>query len=752
MKKIKRILTAVFFSISLCVSAEISFENPEINSQDRILFTIKHEVIGSTSYKTAFSGDAKTLLSPKILTCYPEKMELLSKGSVLQVRNRWGTARYSFSDSKLSWISKTDSIPENARLLSPQSVSPDGKWLCYIKKTGVVEGELILKNSLTLQETVLDKNAWPDYESVPVKWSPDSSCFLYEKNKTIYFSEPKAAFQKVQLSEEYRKIGTGSINSVCWANSKTLIYIARDLIYRVNANELYTRGLYSSVIEPGTVCGRLPVIFDEKHDEFSVNQKANGMVFVQNKKIVSLFKLEESGFEYVNPLVSKTVTGSGGTVTAVKFFWTGDARCVLWLNLLSYENGAQKASFYSLGSQLEYLSSVDFSVEPQVSSDGKKICFSQGDALFVYDMYSWAEVARLEGEKTVSFVWGSDNIIYAGGESTVRKWNFGAKTDGKIDGKIGAESNLKEENTLLFLSAASRVFWKSDTVVFAEDAVKKGVFYEYDELKEIWTKSLEPEPVSAGFLQNGRYRVYIGNSVNPKFKNALFVRTLSGKAVTRTYFPQTMEKRQVPKKIILAVDALDDASGLSSILYVLKKYKIPATFFINGEFIRRYPKETLQIAKSGYECGSMFFTALDLTSKDFVVDEEFVRRGLARNEDEFFQVTGKELSLLWHAPFYKATAEVKKAGENCGYTYVEAGRLSLDSITLEEAARGRPGYLSAMELVSFFAQNLQKGTVIPISTGSSSGTRSDWLYEKLDLLVTLLLSDGYEFTTFSDNL
>ena len=189
---------------------------------------------------------------------------------------------------------------------------------------------------------------------------------------------------------------------------------------------------------------------------------------------------------------------------------------------------------------------------------------------------------------------------------------------------------------------------------------------------------------------------------------------------------------------------------MSSILYVLKKYKIPATFFINGEFIRRYPKETVQVAKSGYECGSMFFTALDLTSKDFVVDEDFVRRGLARNEDEFFQTTGKELSLLWHAPFYKADSEVKKAGKNCGYSYVEAGRFSLDTITLEEAARGKPGYLSALELVSFYAQNLVDGSVIPVSTGLSKGTRSDWLYEKLDLLVSLLLSNGYEFVTFNE--
>lgn len=735
MKNLKKILSAVFFSISFCAFSEISFENPEINSQDKILFTIKQSITGSPAYSTAFSADAKTLLPAKILTCYPEKMELLSKGSVLQVRNRWGTARYSFSDSTLSWTSRADSIPETAQILSPQIASPDGKWLCYIKKTGIAEGELILKNASTLQETVLDKNAQPNYEKIPVKWNSDSTIFVYEKNGNVYFCEPKAAFQKVQLAEKFRLIGRGNINSVCWANSKNLIYIARDLIYRISSNELYTRGLYSSVIEPGTVCGRLPVVFDEKHDEFSVNSKASAIIFIQSKKIINLFKLNESGFEYVNPVVSKTVTGAGGTVTALKVFWTSDTKCVLWLSLLSYENGAQISAFYSLGSELKFLSSTDSVIEPQLSPDGKKICFAKENSLFVFEANTWTEVDHLSGEKIVSFVWGTDSSVYAGGESTVKKWQLGSEI---------------EKSSLLFLSAASKVFWKSDTVVFAADAVKKDVFYEFDELKGIWTKSSETLAAASGSVQNGKFRVYTGNAVNSNFKNALFVRTLSGKAVTKAYFPQTMEKRQVPAKIILAVDALDDASGLSSILYVLKKYKIPATFFINGEFIRRYPKETVQIAKSGYECGSMFFTALDLTSKDFVVDEDFVRRGLARNEDEFFQTTGKELSLLWHAPFYKADSEVKKAGKNCGYSYVEAGRFSLDTITLEEAARGKPGYLSALELVSFYAQNLVDGSVIPVSTGLSKGTRSDWLYEKLDLLVSLLLSNGYEFVTFNE--
>ena len=56
MKNLKKILSAVFFSISFCAFSEISFENPEINSQDKILFTIKQSITGSPAYSTAFSA------------------------------------------------------------------------------------------------------------------------------------------------------------------------------------------------------------------------------------------------------------------------------------------------------------------------------------------------------------------------------------------------------------------------------------------------------------------------------------------------------------------------------------------------------------------------------------------------------------------------------------------------------------------------------------------------------------------------
>ena len=36
--------------------------------------------------------------------------------------------------------------------------------------------------------------------------------------------------------------------------------------------------------------------------------------------------------------------------------------------------------------------------------------------------------------------------------------------------------------------------------------------------------------------------------------------------------------------------------------------------------------------------------------------------------------------------------------------------------------------------------------IIPVSIGKTSGTRKDYLYEKLDLLISAILDKGYEIT------
>ncbi len=736
LRKIKFMTAVVFFAAAFCVYSEISFENPNLNSQDKLLFSINHDFSGTPSYSTVFLGDAKTLSDTKILTCYPEKMEVLSKGAVLQIRNKWGTARYNVYDNTLAWISRADRIPSLSQNLLPQNVSPDGKWICYVKKDGISKGKLILKNASTLQETVLNQNANLDYERVPVLWNPDSTSVLYEKDGTIYFCDPKAAFQKIQLTEEYRKIGKGSINSVYWANSKSLFYVDRDLVYLISSNELYTRGLYSDVVGAGTVVGRLPVKFDSIHDSFTVSSKNSSLVLVQGKNIINMYKLADRGFEYLSPIFAKNITDIDGTVNDIKVFWIGESKCLLWISALGFNDGIQNTYIYNLASQMTFIQSFKEAGDPQISVDGKKIAFSHNKSLYVYDINLWKKLYQWDGEDYISYIWGSNNTIFAGGKSVTRVFNFD-------------EQSEKTSSKIILLSASKNAFWNSETAICAEDPVTKGVFYDYDMTSGRWSKNQAKSVVSEGTVQNGKYRVFAGNTPNKKFKNSLYVRTLSGKAVTRAYFPESVVKADSAKKIHLAIDAIDDAQGLSRIISVLKKYDIPATFFVNGEFIRRYPKETRQIVKSGFECGAMFFTNADLTSKGFIVDENFIRRGLARNEDEFFQTTETELSLIWHTPFYKSNQNIKTAGTNCGYKYVEAGRFSLDTITLEDAAAGKSGYLSAGELVNFYVENSTDGSVIPVCTGLSKGSRSDYLYEKLDLLIVSLLNAGFEFEKIS---
>ena len=144
----------------------------------------------------------------------------------------------------------------------------------------------------------------------------------------------------------------------------------------------------------------------------------------------------------------------------------------------------------------------------------------------------------------------------------------------------------------------------------------------------------------------------------------------------------------------------------------------------------------------------MFYTASDLTEQyGFVIDEDFIKRGLAREEDEFYDKTGSELALFWHAPFYKATAAMKKAAEHAGYTYIEADVHGEDNISFEDCYREKKQYLSVGDLVEKYMAHLHDTAVFAVSAGLSSGSRTDYMYEHLELLISAVLDSGYDIVT-----
>lgn len=275
------ILCFVLSLFTFSLFAGTSFGNPDLNLNDELLFTVRHNMVGTSPYKSLFYTalkDGKSDGSPEVITCFPEQMELLSGGDILQIRNRYGIARYSKTTAAITWVEKSNTMPENIVPVVPYAVSPNGKYFCRIERTSIYSGNLMLVSTKTGKSVVLCEGVLNSYEDLPVKWAPDSTVLVYEKNNGVYFCNPDAVLRGVEIDERYRKIGRGTINSVHWASSKFLAYVDDYLLYKINTKELYTLGLYSGIIGQGKPMGRFPFQFNPLTDKFSCNSEVTSAV------------------------------------------------------------------------------------------------------------------------------------------------------------------------------------------------------------------------------------------------------------------------------------------------------------------------------------------------------------------------------------------------------------------------------------------------------------------------------------------
>ena len=698
MKQTVHFVLAVIFCLTLFSVSNICYAVPpktfgglDINQNDELLFTVSQE------YKSLFSAHlTKSGVESgyKRLTCYPELLTPLPFSNSLLVRNKYGSAVYSHSENQLKWISDK----EDLRTIK---MSPDGKWLCYVEKDITGTGKLLLQNTASGTKKILVEKIAIETGKVNVKWAPDSSFVLYEKNGSVYFINPEISFKDVSLSEKYRKIGKGTIQNVEWTQKKSLLYIDGDIIYRIMESELYIRGLYSYFVANGSVIGRLLYAFDSSQDCFWCNSDGSQLVVNTGNKFITYCTVNEDKYDFVQPVVQQPLSIVPGAPLDCTVFWQTDGTPLLWIDYIRYADKKKISSIYSLSDKVHLIFSTYNSISPVLSPDGKYVAFSDDATFLLYSLDGWKETIAITGQEIVCAAWNSSSSIYIGGKEFVHYLEFKEQ-----------DYSVAKNDRVMFLSSVQKAFW-TDERVFAYTSSTSPV-YLYDEVSNTWNELGETEnKPSANMVQtNPNFRIFIGEADNINYTNSVYVRTLDKKAFTYPLDGRAQQLAPVRKKATLIFDAVGDAKGIGRILYILKKYDACGTFFINGEFIQRYPLETKLLSDSGNVCASMFFCNVDLQNTTYRVDSDFIRQGLARNEDDFYMVTGKELSFLWHAPFNSYNSLIKDAGSKSGYLYV-------DSNTIEENC-----------------------LVIPMAVGTAD--------RDLEAVIVSLLNDGYEFVSIMD--
>jgi len=783
---------ALFLALTLAVQAasfaEVEFLGLDLGKDDRLLFAARTSLPGDGAYDTLLSGELATGRLEQ-LTVYPERIALVDGGRRLQVQNRFGLFRTDASLANLAPVPGYPAFARGAALPSgrilPSEPSPDGAYILQAEPSSAAYCRLVLLEAATGTTTTVAEGLEYSVERFPSRWSDDSRYFVYAKRGSLYYFSVEQLAGKRVLDEDLRRIGEGRIGSVRWSRDGSLYYLRGSSLYRILPAEFFTQALYRGLAGMGVLAGAIPFPYDPSFDDFWVAAEGSRIILSKGGRNLFLVYLDPDDYGGERRVAALPYLYLQGGTTVRGLLWPAGGPVTVLTG--SIAGGERKAGAYRFEAPAD---PAELSLSPAVRSlevkdvldvvlspDESRVALVRERGVEILGYEGWDRKAEVAAPGASSALWLDGSRLVVAGSARIEAVDletgsrrlvalsqataFGRDAEGRIlalsGGKAYARPPLGQAAAGGAAPAAAASAAASSAAVSSAAVSSAGA----------WTEAplFAPEPAATN---NEAFRVYLESSAAGPYRNAVMVRAVKTLG-TRALFPlpaaayAPFPAREEPRRdgafdhgsrirrreLALTFDALDSGEGVVQVLNVLADYKIKATFFVNGEFVRRNPGAARLLAESGHEVGSMFFTAVDPTDVRFRVDRDYIRRGLARAEDDWFAATGRELSLLWHTPYYTVNSEILEAGKSMNYAYVGRDLDSLDWVSRADAARLPGSYLPAHGIIERVVAAAKPGSVIPIRLGVPEGGRDDYLYSELALLVDALQCAGYEIVPVS---
>jgi polysaccharide deacetylase family sporulation protein PdaB len=185
------------------------------------------------------------------------------------------------------------------------------------------------------------------------------------------------------------------------------------------------------------------------------------------------------------------------------------------------------------------------------------------------------------------------------------------------------------------------------------------------------------------------------------------------------------------KVVALTFDDGPDAIYTPQILEVLHRNKVPATFFVLGSQVEKYPKVMEWMYKAGHEIGNHGYKHHDLNK----LTEQEVYEDIKRGERSILRTTGI-LAQYYRPPGGVMTHDVMNAVQASGYDLIHW------SIDPRDWSLARTASVIAKSVKS----SVSPGDIILFHDG---GLNQKQTVAALQELITHLRSQGYRFVTVS---
>jgi len=182
-------------------------------------------------------------------------------------------------------------------------------------------------------------------------------------------------------------------------------------------------------------------------------------------------------------------------------------------------------------------------------------------------------------------------------------------------------------------------------------------------------------------------------------------------------------------QVALSFDAASESEDLQTILDILAKHDVKATFFMTGQWVESYPDDVMRIYEAGHDLGNHGETHSSMS--ELSVDQR--TEELMNVHEKVTALTGVEME-LFRPPYDEYTNKVLKEIAANNYYTIE---WSIDSADWKDY-----GADSIVQTVTQH-KNLENGAIILMRIGTK------YTKDALEGIITTLQDQGYELVPVS---